>query len=764
MVPDLPSSETQKRRLEHGLGRRRAAALGRAFAGLATVALSLATLGLGACGEPPGVASQTAPDGGEPAVDPPSPQGSKAATSGGPVVSPRVFLDLVSNWRDGHFRRYGPVIEPHGPGWASATSMGDKRAWLPGRESDTRPVAWPEGIGTTLSFPVGSEGRALRVGSLFVKGIAAGQRLSLFLDEQPLGTVDVPMLGRTMTFSLPPNGLEPGEHRLRLWFRFTRFVGKLRTPGAVGTLAFGPTAAETGPVAFREHSVTAGTKPDDRAPLALGPPAAWSHFVWLPPSAHLSARVQVKAQSPPVDVRVVLEVDGDQGPPVEHLIYKVRIAPATTASIEADLSAFGRRAVRLSLISDVTVGAGGPIASADAAQIIEATLHIPGVEATPFSPVRNVIVWTIDGLRSDRTGLGRVGERASTPNLDLLMREGAAASDVWSGGTSARDGHLALLAPMPGAPTLPAALVAAGRFVGFFGSTSATEDEVVRTVVKDFSTATDLHRNIEQSETRSLLRELDDWLDVRKKRPFVAYVATSDPLEDLPPPAGLFRMYVQRAAPISAPTEAVESRLQDQRDVLAAYDAQISAADYWVGQLVATLARHHLDRDTAIIVVGTVGKPLHDYEAAGEGRTLSGGILCVPLVLWHPSAIGLRPRPLQFGGSTHDVAQSIMSLAGVPAPSAWRGRDLVSNLLDGVVATSRPDFAQSGGFAAARRGDYWLRGSPRGVRLWNVEDDPEGRVDLSGRMPIALRVVRDGIMDAPQSPTQALPVGSPPNP
>jgi hypothetical protein len=657
----------------------------------------------------------------------------------------RVFVDLVEQARRAHVRRDGPVLDPAGPGWDRVAQLGDRKSWLAPPRGDTGRLAWPEGIGTTLAFPVGPEGPTLRTGSIFLKAIAPNQRVTLFLDDANLGTVAVPTQGRSVTFSLPEGGLAPGEHRLRLWFRFTRFVGKQRTPGGIGPVVLSAEARPADPPAAWAGSLAVDGQP--RPALFAGPPSAWTFYVWLPEQAHFTA--EAVAGPTPVEFRVV--VQGDASDPID--VGRIRVDARTHRPVDLDLSRFARQPVRLVL--ETRPLAGAPAGPLESAGWVTPTLRMPPLPDVHVPGARNVLVWAVDGLRADRVGLGRGGERAATPNLDLLARGGGAGDDVWSGAVTADEGHRRILRPDAATPSLPALMTGAGRFTGYFGASP----DVDPALVAEFTTQFDLRRTGEAPETRVLLRELGEWIDVRKRTPFFAYVSSTEPRQMGEAAPGYVRLYAHRyraeaeataededaPAPTRAQLEAEEARAA-LAALAARYDAQVTAADYWIGQLMAVLQGHGVLRDTAIVVVGTTGQTLR--LGRGDGAVLTPEVLRVPLVIWHPSMLGERPHELMKGGDLGDAAATVLELAAVPRPATWRGRPLTAALLFGAALPPRADAAAAGGQVAARLGDWWLRGSAaRGLQLWNLAEDPTARVDLAAVRPIALRLIRDAMQD-----------------
>ncbi len=687
------------------------------------VCISIVFASLLACGDPEAVvappAAPSSPDG-APVVDGPGPR-----TPSPPVV----HLDLVRHAERAHVRRLGPIATPTAPGWRRVTQLADRGPWLAPRRIEDRQGAWLDGIGGSFYIPVGSEGAHLRTVAFWMRPVARGQLVSVFVDEIPVTTLRVRSGWRRYQLPLPTEGLEPGDHSLRFWFRFTRKHGKTRTPAAVADVRFLPAGPDvTTPKAW----VGAIEVPGASGPSLLGgPPAAWSFYLMPPVGGRFSARAAV-TEGEQVDFIVRLEVDGEPAREATRLA----VPAGGVADIDVDLSPFEQRPLRLTL---ETRGPPGALARAG---WIEPRVVVPGRPRFRVPTTRNVVVVAVDGLRGDRVGLGRGGDRAATPNLDLLAAQGAAAIDVWSGGASAADGHARLLRPRPDGAATATLAALAGRKTGLLSSSSA----VATALAESFSTRLDLRRTGEPEETAIVLRELDAWLYVRKRHPFFLYLAIADPRVPLLPTDGYKRVY-ERARPLRGVGRAREVQ-RKKRDLLAAYDAGVSAADYWIGQVVAQLAVHGVAKDTAVVVVGSVGTELREHGGLGDGHALVPELLQVPLVVWHPGLVVNEPRALVRGGDLADVAAMVLRLIGADPPRDWPVIDLAASLFEGAPVPPHPSHARHRNQVAARYGEWLLRGAGnRDLRAWSLVEDPAASAEGEARHPIALRALRDSMLD-----------------
>ena len=660
----------------------------------------------------------------------PTPPDAAVDASRAPAVTasavPEVFMDLAAEGERAHIRRRGPIYRPGGPGWDRVTRIADRGPWRSVRAVDGRQAAWLDGIGGTISFPTGPEAEGLRWVSVWLRPVDRDQVVSVFLDEQLVVTTKLFFGWKRYVWRLPVDGVAPGEHTLRFWFRFTRPYAGMNTPAAFGEVQF----------------LAAGEKPHTpadfllpnaeghRTLLAAGPPFGWTHYLLPSPESRLFVTARTLS-GPPVDFVVRVAQDGQ---PIQET-NRVTLAPNEHRDIDLSLDAYAGHPIRISFDTE---GRSGDFERAvwDAPSILRPSRHRARTPA-----VKNVILWVVDGLRGDRLGLGRGGERAETPNMDLLAREGAVALKVWSAGASATDGHRRLLTPQPDSPSLPAAMRALGLTAGLLSASSAVEKDMAG----DFESHLNLRRAGEPVDTRTLVREVDSWLSTQKEKPFFLYLVSDDPRVPLRPARAFQKLY-ERERPL--PSD-VTRRVRRARDLLVAYDARLSIADYWIGQLVTLLERHGVLEDTAIIITGSVGQELRERGGLGDGHALVPQVFRVPLLIWHPALRNRGPvRAFVEGTDLADVAATAVRLAGGHVDPRWPGVDLNPALFHGVRLPAKPTHARFGTQYAARYGQWLLRASGLSeVRLWHFLDDEGSISDPTASHPVAVRTLRDSMQD-----------------
>jgi len=243
---------------------------------------------------------------------------------------------------------------------------------------------------------------------------------------------------------------------------------------------------------------------------------------------------------------------------------------------------------------------------------------------------------------------------------------------------------------------------------------------------------------------RDALRELD--IAAARRGPFAMVVDTYEPHEPWTPPPRFLDMYGQWHGPEPAQPRygRVESWLFTagaRRRVIGRmrdlYAAEVTLTDWWLGHLIDRLHDHDLERETIIALVADHGISLGEHGWTGKVQTALYPVLTrVPLIIVHPE----RRRAGQASdwfASTHDVAPTLLSMAGVQPPRHMTGVDL-----------SRPFRARKlpergyawGGYSDSfyiRSRDWMLWGfnRPGNFRLFDLRRDPGMNNNLARSNP-----------------------------
>jgi arylsulfatase A-like enzyme len=243
------------------------------------------------------------------------------------------------------------------------------------------------------------------------------------------------------------------------------------------------------------------------------------------------------------------------------------------------------------------------------------------------------------------------------------------------------------------------------------------------------------------------LRVLDT---AARRRPFALIVDSYEPHEPWTPPERFVDMYGKRwrGPEPGMPRYGRASRWLDKDErgpVLARmrdlYAAEVSMTDLWLGRLLHRLDELNLERETVIMLVSDHGILLGDHGWTGKVQTaLYPALIQAPFILVHP---GRRKagRDSDYFASTHDVAPTLLSMAGVRAPQAMTGVDL-SRPFRGRRLPER-HYAWGGYsdsfFIRSRRWALWGYNKPTGFKLFDLRRDPGHFHNVAHRRPDIVR-------------------------
>jgi arylsulfatase A-like enzyme len=221
-----------------------------------------------------------------------------------------------------------------------------------------------------------------------------------------------------------------------------------------------------------------------------------------------------------------------------------------------------------------------------------------------------------------------------------------------------------------------------------------------------------------------------------RHRPFALVVDSYEPHEPWTPPPRYLDMYGDRGW--RGPEPAMprygraskwlrpEQRGRVVRRLRDLYAAEVTMTDHWLGVLIERLHELDLERETVIMLVSDHGILLGEHGWTGKVQTaLYRSLIQVPLIVVDPR----RRRAGSSSGwfaSTHDVAPTILSMAGVRVPAAMAGMNL-GRLFEGRGLPERR-YAY-GGYSDSFfiRSDRWALSGYNDrshIRLFDLKKDP----------------------------------------
>jgi arylsulfatase A-like enzyme len=187
------------------------------------------------------------------------------------------------------------------------------------------------------------------------------------------------------------------------------------------------------------------------------------------------------------------------------------------------------------------------------------------------------------------------------------------------------------------------------------------------------------------------------------------------------------------------------------------YDEAVSYLDEQLGRLFAALRETGLAERTVVVLLGDNGYMMGERGLGGPGSGADGkqvpyeSSLRVPFVLSGPGLPEALVSDLPV--SSMDLPPTLLSLAGLPVPASWLGRDLVAALAgkleigEAFAEWSDEESEKFGGlaFRAVRTPTHKLivwKDAARGDELYDLSADPSEAHNLIAD-PAAAEVLRD---------------------
>ncbi len=358
----------------------------------------------------------------------------------------------------------------------------------------------------------------------------------------------------------------------------------------------------------------------------------------------------------------------------------------------------------------------------------------------------NVVVFMIDTLRADHTGLGGYG-RDTTPHIDAATTLRATVfSQALANAPFTKPSVTALftsrladpvkLSPEPDAWTMARAFWEAGYDTGAFSSNHVISGEgydngfrtffslsVLRflqrsflvkellaggRMVEVFRFADRLHAY--KIPGPQLTRAALSWIDRVEKRPFFAYVHSIDPhwpyrdhgygmlspeLRDLENPISLTELLrIQKRDPHQMALRQSPRLLE----LLARYDEEVRHADRAIGELLEGLRERGLRRRTLLVIVGDHGEEFFERGGLGHGKDIDEFMIHVPLAILWPEGrrFGDLPARIEQPVTLLDVLPTLTDYLKLAAPpETVLGRSLRPLLEGSDEAKTGPLVAES---------------------------------------------------------------------
>jgi len=184
----------------------------------------------------------------------------------------------------------------------------------------------------------------------------------------------------------------------------------------------------------------------------------------------------------------------------------------------------------------------------------------------------------------------------------------------------------------------------------------------------------------------------------------------------------------------------------DLQTYLDAYDAGLVVTDGLLADVEALLKKHGRWENSWIVVTGDHGEEFGDHGRLGHGKSVYVETARVPLLIRPPLGASGWARGARVATpvSLVDLAPTLATVTGAPAPGVWQGRDLAGALrgeaLETVPILAETDYETTARLIVAD-GFALHRDLTDGRRVYDLEKDPFMRSPVSPKTEDATRSV-----------------------
>jgi arylsulfatase A-like enzyme len=595
--------------------------------------------------------------------------------------------------------------------------------------------------------------------SITMRALAPAQRVSLFVNEKPLSTLEVDKASKRYDVNVPAALLHPGDNRVRLQFKSAADVaGGKRAAAAVTSLALGPASAgaPTGPLAplaAREVDL-AGTR--RRALVPGGSSSRLSFYFQLPAGAHLA--FSYGAASPGGTVVAQVAVDGKPA----RTVHEGTVGAGWTDAL-VDLGAAAGQAARIDLIAG---GTKGDLAFGEPRVVVKSPE--PAAAAIPQPKFDHIFVWMVDTLRADKLHAYNTKTRVTTPNYDAFAADATRFEWAQVPGTWSLPSHASLLTGVyptvhrataheaklsKDVPFVAEEMKKAGFKTGMFSSNGYVSSKW------GFDRGWDVNRNFIRESlpngSEYLWKTAKAWLTPIVAKKQFAYLATIEPHVAYTPRKEFLVKYWDKAyvGPIKPVLSGVQLGLikggklkindNDKKYLEALHDGEISQSDAAFAAFIADLKTLGIYDKSAVVVVSDHGDQFYEHGSVGHGDTVYQELVHVPLMIRAP---GVFPagKVVHADVEVMDLYATLIDLAGLKPTAAAEGTSLAPLAHDEVGGTPRAALTVDGPVSRGLKVQRYrvVHRGPGRIELYDEFDDPREQKDIAADRPIALRGMR----------------------
>jgi len=673
----------------------------------------------------------------------------------------RTAIDLYANRvHAGLYRNGRLIVDAGGLDFLKYVDGGWKTSWLVGMKDEGHPAALVAGLSAMAFLPLDPDAKVEDATlTITMRALAPAQRVSLFVNEKPLSTLEVGKASQRYDVPVPAALLHPGDNRVRLTFKSAVDIpGGKRAAAAVTSLALGPaslgpSASALDPLGAREVDLAGARR---RALVPAGVASRVSFYLQLPEGAHLA--FATGAPTPGGTVLAQVTVDGK--PP--RTVHEGPVGAGWTEAL-VDLGAAGGQAARVDLIvrgakSDVAWGEPRIVVKAPAAA--EAAGQQPKFD--------HIFVWMVDTLRADKLRPYNAKSRVATPNYDAFAADATRFAWAQVPGTWSLPSHASLLTGVyptvhrataheaklsKEVPFIAEDMKKAGFKTAMFSSNGYISSKW------GFDRGWDVNRNFIRESlpngSEYLWKTAKAWLQPIVAKKQFAYLATIEPHVAYTPRKEFLVKYWDK--PYTGPIKPVQSGVQlglikggklkitdnDKKYLEALHDAEISQSDAAFAAFIADLKKMDIYDKSALIVVSDHGDQFYEHGSVGHGDTVYQELVHVPLMIRAP---GVFPagKVVHSDVEVMDLYATMLDLAGIKPTPAAEGTSLAPLARDEVGQSPRAALTVDGQVSRGLKVQRYrmVHRGPGRIELYDEYDDPREQKDVAADHPIALRGMR----------------------
>jgi len=671
----------------------------------------------------------------------------------------RTAIDLYANRVHAVLHRGGRlVVDAGGLDFLKYIDGGWKTSWLLGQKDEGHPAALVAGL-SAMAFLPWDEAAGDATLSITMRALAPQQRVSLFVNEKPLSTIEVEKASKRYDVAVPAALLHPGDNRVRLTFKSAvDIAGGKRAAAAVTSLALGPAAAGApadalAPLAAREVDLGGARH---RALVPGGAGSRVSFYIQLPAGAHLA--FSYGAATPGGSVVAQVAVDGSPA----RTVHEGNVA-ATWSDALVDLGAASGQAARIDLTARDTKA---DFAWGEPRVVVKAPA--PPAAAAVQPKFDHIFVWMVDTLRADKVHAYNGKTRVTTPNYDAFASDATRFEWAQVPGTWSLPSHASLLTGVyptvhrataheaklsKDVPFVAEEMKKAGFKTAMFSSNGYVSSKW------GFDRGWDVNRNFIRESlpngSEYLWKTAKAWLaPIAAKRQF-AYLATIEPHVAYTPRKEFLVKYWDK--PYVGPIKPVQSGVQlglikggklkvndnDKKYLEALHDAEISQSDAAFAGFIADLKKMDLYEKSALVVVSDHGDQFYEHGSVGHGDTVYQELVHVPLMIRAP---GVFPAGAVVHADVEvmDLYATLLDLAGIKAGPTVEGTSLAPLARDEIGSCPRAALTVDGQVSRGLKVQRYrmVHRGPGRIELYDEFNDPREQKDVAADHPIALRGMR----------------------